>query len=117
MLAVSLKGAQIKVVEAEAGADVDIVLAATKEAEKNDVVVVGEDTDLVVLLLRCIQDKHNLVFLKSEQQRKGTIWSIKLLQKALGTRLQHVLFAYAFLGCDTASRGFGIDKGETLKHL
>lgn len=108
------------VLHAPGDADVLIVETAVGLARTRDVVLVGEDTDLLVLLLHHAQTiKHDIFF--RPEPKKGTpvkCFSIKAARSALGKVVcSNILFVHSFLGCDTTSRIFGIGKGSSLKHL
>ena len=52
----------------------------------------------------------------AKKNTKGPVWNIKEVQAKLGTFVcKHIPFLHAFLGCDTTSRLFGIEKGSILK--
>ena len=103
-------------------ADLLIVQTAIRRAADQPVVVIGEDTDLLILLCHHVSsDLNNIIFksdsrLKSKKQR---VWDIQWLQQALGEDVsQALLFVHAITGCDTTSRLFGVGKGTpTLKKL
>ena len=87
-----------------------------------ETVLIGEDTDLLVLL--CFHAKVNnfdIVFNlepKSISVKKTRIWNIKALKRALGVVCcKYILFSHAILGCDTTSHLFGIGKGHAVKKL
>ena len=83
--------------------------------------MIGEDTDLLVLL--CFHAKPTTfgLFLKSEGKKTTTkqrLWNIPQLQQALGPDTCSLLpFIHAVAGCDTISRLFGIGKGVPLKKV
>ena len=81
--------------------------------------LVGDDTDLLVLLCHhtCLESK-DLFFCPEAKKnaQKRRIWNIKATKHALGTEIcRHILFLHAILGCDTTSRLHGIGKGSALK--
>lgn len=109
------------VYHAEADADFLIVDRAIVSAKTHDTVVVGEDTDLLVLLLHHAEvDVHDL-FLKPEpkntaQQTKS--WCISQTKESLGPHIcDNILFIHAFLGCDVTSRPYGLGKGLAVKEI
>ena len=84
--------------------------------------LVGDDTDLLVLLCFHVKEDSCEVFFKPEI-RSGTkksprCWNIKYVQMVLGRVVcNNLLFAHAILGCDTTSRVFSTGKGHALKHI
>ena len=93
MLGVCLTSDGIHVLHAQGDADTMIVDTAINLARQNPTTVIGEDTDLLVLLLH-----HNTADLKQNQFRSDSkstktikIWDIEATQTALGTELCHSL--------------------------
>ena len=119
LLSESLTEAGCKSIHASGDADVLIVQTAVKSATTSDTVVVGDDTDLLVLL--CFYSDmgaHDLYFIpepkKSSSKRR--LWDIKRTKLALGPKIcSRILFIHAILGCDTVSQPYGIGKGAALK--
>ena len=116
-----LERAGCSVHHAEADADFLIVQTAIASAKTQDTVVVGDDTDLLVLLLYHAEvDAHEL-FLKPEpkkiaQQTKS--WHISQTKESLGPYIcDNILFIHAFLGCDVTSRPYGLGKGLAVKGI
>ncbi|WAR19045.1 hypothetical protein MAR_000883, partial [Mya arenaria] len=81
-----------------------------RAAEHSQVVVIGEDTDLLVLLcFYANSDANNIVSHLILKLHLKTI-------HVLGEEVRKLLvFIHAFTGCDTTSRLYGIGKGATLK--
>ena len=101
-------------------ADLLIVQKAVESASCVETVLVGDDTDLLVLLLHHVPMESKDIFFASERKKnsKGRVWNIKEVQAALGPVLcKNILFSHALLGCDTTSRLFGIGKGSILKKI
>lgn len=102
-----LSKAGIEVQHSADDADYDIVLAACTMAKKRSVAVVGDDTDLLVLLLHHLSPRHQVIFL----QTANKIINIRILQDNLGPDLNaSLLFIHAITGCDTTSRPYSIGK-------
>ncbi len=120
MLGEKLQQSGCTVHHATADADLLIVKTALECVMTSDTVVIGDDTDLLILL--CYHsDPHstNTVYLKPQQKRnnkeKGT-WNIKLTREKLGNDIcDNILALHALLGCDTTSRLFGMGKGTVIK--
>ncbi|CAG2214623.1 unnamed protein product [Mytilus edulis] len=79
-----------------------------------DVVLVGENTDRVLLCYHADMTTRNIYF-KSDTQKKTAkkfrIWDVKMTKTALGEETCNCLpFVHAILGCDTTSRVYGIGK-------
>jgi hypothetical protein len=86
----------------------------------HDTSVIGEDTDLLIILLFHAQPhKPNLYFVnKGKNNKPNKCWNIKCIKNCFGESIcQRLLFAHAFLGCDTTSRLYGVGKGVALKQL
>ena len=108
------------VVYSKTDANLDIVLAAIDWAKTKATAVVGEDTDLLILLEdhTCPDsDTHDIVFFSDEKGKNTKIWSMKQLVSVLEELRHLLLFLHNFTGCDTMSRPFGIGKGAALKKL
>ena len=102
-----------------ATADVD-VLIIQKAIESSDTVLVGDDTNLLVLALYHFKlTGHNLFFAPAPKKNaKQRIWDINPTKEDLGMFFcKHKLFQHAILSCDTTSRLFGIRKGAIVKKL
>ena len=93
--------------------------AAVDSGQSTSTVLVGDDTDLLVLL--CYHtDIHGCdVFFRPEPKTNVTrrrVWNIKKVKQQLGPEVcENLLFIHASLGCDTTSRIFGLRKGAALK--
>lgn len=104
-----------RVFHSEGDADLLIVQTAIQEAITENTVVVGEDTDLLVLLCHHAQlDSHPIFFKQTGKTSK--VWNIQNLKKDVGNEVcKYLLFGHAILGCDTTSSIFGVGKGIALK--
>ena len=107
-----------KVLHDQSDADVLIAKTAIESEASLDTILVGDDIDLLILLIHHAPlDKHD-IFFTSERKKNSMnhIWNIKGVKTGLGTFVcKHMLFLHAVLGCDTTSRLFGIGKGSILK--
>ncbi|KAK3918359.1 Chromosome-associated kinesin KIF4 [Frankliniella fusca] len=121
LLAANLREAHIQVVEATGDADQVIVSTSIKRAQSNPFtnhVVVGEDTDLLVLVIALTPDDTNLHFLKpGKGATKNQVFSSQTLRQKLGQAAAHLLFLHAASGCDTTSARFGKGKKHALSKL
>ena len=122
LLSERLEQAGCETHHAKGDADVLIVQTAVQCAVSGQTILVGDDTDLLVLLCYHVKDNSCDIFFKPES-RTGTkknprCWNIKQVQNILGRdTCNNLLFAHAILGCDTTSRVYGFGKGLALKHL
>ena len=100
-----------------------IVQKTVESSTMLDTVLVGDDTDLLVLLCyHANLDSHKILF--RPEPKKNTknprVWNIKAVKKQLGLEVcNNILFLHAVLGCDTTSQLYGnLDgngKGTSLK--
>ena len=98
--------------------DLLIVKTAVESARKRTTVLVGNDTDLLVLLCHYTAlDDHDLYFQpepKAKSRRR--VWSVKVFKTKLGEGVcDNILFLHAILGYDITSRLYGIGKGTAIK--
>ena len=98
-------------------ADCLIVKTTLDVAASSTTVLIGEDTDLLVLLLYHVTDNlHGVYFMPSG--RKAKLWDIKTARAKIGTETcKRLLFAHAISGCDTTSRMMNIGKSLPVKLL
>ena len=100
----------ITVHQAVDDADTLIVKQAIHHAITVDTVVIGNDTDLVVLLWHMVEENGNKVFVQDEAK----CWHINDLIKGEGLK-EEILLIHAFLGCDQTSRLYRIPKDRVRK--
>ena len=122
LLSERLLKAGYQVIHAVDDADVLIVKTAISCSEKSDTVVIGEDTDLLVLLCHHVPLENFNVYFWSEGKNISSkavkCWDIKKTKVVLGESVCRCLpFLHAITGCDTTSRMFGISKGAALKKM
>ena len=80
----------------------------------------GDDTDLLVLLLYHANPQSQSIFFKSEPKKgskKRRTWDNKKVKKGLGDACRNICFPHSLLGCDTTSRWYGIGKGVAITKL
>ncbi|KAG1663714.1 ERO1-like protein beta [Nymphon striatum] len=104
--------------------DADFLIAQTAVgcADSGETILVGDDTDLLVLLCYHVKDDSDNIFFRPEPKagtkKSPRCWDIKALQRILGRNVcNYLLLAHAMLGCDTTSRVFGFGKGVAIKHM
>ena len=81
-------------------------------------VLVGDDTNILVLLLHHAGHQNHKIFFAPESKRnsKSHIWDKGEIQRSLGSCVcRQWLFTHAMPGCDTTSRLYGIGKALLLK--
>ena len=80
--------------------------------------LVGEDTDLIVLLCyHANLDFHDIFFCSEPKKNleKFHVWNIRATKEKLGQDIcSNILFIHAILGCDTTSCLYGIGKGAAI---
>ena len=116
-----LEKAGCSTIHAKADADVPIVETAVQVAKSTTAVLVGDDTDLLVLLLYHVDMDGHEVFFRPEPRataKKMRIWNIKRSKETLGMHIcANLPFVHAILGCDSTSRLYNIGKPLALKKL
>ena len=104
---------------ANGDADLLIVKTAVASARTNNTVLVGDDTDLLVLLCyHASKDGFDLYFRPEPKANvRGTcVWHMKRAKDQLGREVcTNLLFLHAITGCDTTSRLYGVGKATALK--
>ncbi|CAH3022720.1 unnamed protein product, partial [Porites evermanni] len=122
MLSSKLQEHGVKTLHAESDADLLIVQTAVDSAANSATTVVGEDTDLLVLLCLHADVKSQPLFFKSEKKQTAKknhkVWHINRLKSVMGPELCLLLpFVHAVSGSDTTSRLYGVGKGAALRKL
>ena len=108
-----LEQAGCKIHRARGETDVLIVQTALTSAAKQKTVLVGDDTDMLVLL---IYHANNVsVFFRPETRRasqKGNrCWNIPAMRSLIGSVVtNNIMFLQAIHGCDTTSGVYGLGK-------
>ena len=109
------------IIHAPGDADLMIVQMAVQSAKSITTVLVGDDTDLLVLLCHHADTNAcDLFFIPQPKQRSTTrkIWDIKKTEAALGPETcANILFVHAALGCVNTSGIHGIGKSLALKKI
>lgn len=102
-----------EIIHAQGDADLLIVQTAITKSKIKKTVVIGEDTGLLCLLLHYSTEIIFPVYFKNEPEKgkMGKIWDILQLKNLLGEVVcKYILFAHAFLGCDTTSKRMVLEK-------
>jgi len=105
--------------QARADADILIVQTGIAAAGRCNTILIGEDTDLLVLLCHHAQKTRFNIFFRSGQKSgmktKPRSWYVRATRRNLGEVLcENMIFIHALLGCDTISRVHGIGKRVAL---
>lgn len=100
-----LQEKEIVALQARNDADILIVDTAISQSKNKDsTVVVGDDTDLLVLLVGKQFLHKNMYMLKPGNSRvPDKVFDINLIQKKLGPIRETLLILHALSGCDTTS--------------
>lgn len=102
MLSDFLNQADVQVKQAQADADALIVSTALSLAESGKpVVVVGTDTDLLVMLVAQASTNMDLYMLCCKNPT--TVYRINDIQDSIGNTSKHLMVLHAITGCDTVS--------------
>lgn len=121
MLSSFLEKAGCTTIHAKGDADILIAKTAVESSKVVNTVLIGDDTDLLILLCYYGDAVEKELYLKPELKantRKHKTWNIKKTREILGRPIcSRLLFVHALLGCDTTSRVFGIGKPVALKEV
>ena len=121
LLAAKLKREGCSIHHAVSDADVLIVQTAVESASHMNTIVIGDDTDLLILLCYHADLNSHDLFMIPEPKRnskKNRTWNIKQIKHKLGGVVcTNLLFVHAILGCNTTSRVFGLGKGAALRKV
>ena len=80
--------------------------------------LIGEDTDLLVLLLYHVEVTNCTELYFRSDKAKSNTYDIKVLKQILGeAACRDLLFLHAFTGCDSTSRVFGIGKKAGFQRI
>ncbi len=107
------KESDIQVLHSSSDADYDIVQSACTMSASKSVVVVGEDTDLLILLLyHYTREDHKDMYMQTATK----LINLHVMQDTIGHDLAYsLLFIHSLSGCDTTSRPYGIGKVQALE--
>lgn len=104
--------------QADGDADYLIAKTAVEMSKETETIVIGEDTDLLVLLCHHADPNSHRIVFKSGKNVSGKkkIWDIQKTITILGTQVCKLLpFIHAVTGCDTTSRLYSVGKAVALK--
>lgn len=115
-----LRTMNIQTHQAEADADISIADFAIQQSKAGEsVVVVGQDIDVLVLLLSLASPGCKLWYLRpaSGKKAKENVYDICKERKRLGRQVDFLLFIHAMTGCGTSSAFFRKGKVKGYKIL
>lgn len=111
---------KFRFLKAKRDADLLIVRTAIDYSTHHDTSVIGEDADLLILLLFHAQSHKFKLHLvnKGKNNKPNKCWNIISIKNCFGESVcERLLFSHAISGCDTTSRLHVIGKGFALKQL
>ncbi|KAG7165603.1 hypothetical protein Hamer_G013102 [Homarus americanus] len=99
------------VINALGDADMDIVKAAIKASQHQLTTLIGEDTDLLILLLYNAEANSRGLYFRSDKSTVPKVYNISEMKQVLGSDMcSQLLFIHTFTGCDTTSHIFSVGK-------
>ena len=100
------------VIQSPGDADVDIVKATVERSRHCTTTLVGEDTDLLILLLHYSRTNDLIIYFRSDAN-KHRVNNINLLNETLGDDVcNELLFVHAYSGYDSTSRIMASEKRQ-----
>ena len=117
MLGDELTKTGVAVNHASSDADIFIVQTILKPSKDYLTVLIGEDTDLLVLALHHFTNAKALYFTyePKQSQQLAEVWNIGHAKQILGKICHGILVIYAFSGCDTISYIHSVGKPAFLE--
>ena len=100
--------------------DVDIVKTTVDVSHRHSTTLIGKDTALLILLLHYADTDPDIkdLYFRSDKTCATKEHDINSLKAIIGPDIcSQLLFIYAFTGCDSTSRIFGIGKKTAFKKL
>ena len=108
----------ISVRQAVADADALIVHTAIEQSHNNNVVVVGTDVDLLILLTELAQPDNSLCLFKAGSGKlPNKVYNIKSVQCCLPNLRNNLFFLHAMTWCDTTSALYRQGKKQAFNIL
>ena len=119
LISAELQKSGYETFQAADDADYDIVRIAIESSVDYCTTVIGEDTDLLILLLyHADVNSKPLYFQSSKRAGNKIIHDIISYKKILGNDIySNLLFLHAFTGCDSTSSTYEIGKASAFKKL
>ncbi|KAG7160079.1 hypothetical protein Hamer_G012612 [Homarus americanus] len=79
----------------------DIVKAAIKASQHQLTTLIGEDTDLLILLLYYAEANNRGLYFRSDKSTVPKVYNLSEMKQVLGSDMcSQLLFIHAFTGCD-----------------
>ena len=108
-------------IHAEGDADATIADAAIESAKSISTVLVGDDTEILVLLCYHADINSSDIFFRPELKADSTkhrVWDIMKTKATLDENVcSHILFIQTILGCDSTSRVQRLRKAGALNMI
>ena len=121
LITVEMKKRGTSVLNALGDADVEIVKAAVENSRHHTTTLIGEDTDLLILLLHYANLNDKDLYFRSDKfksEKCAKVFHINKIKEILGNDIcTQLLFIHAMTGCDRTSRIFGISKKAVFLKL
>ena len=106
---------------ASGDADLLIVQKSVESASAVNTVSIGDNTDLLILLIYHANLDSCSLFFKPEPKKStknSRVWNIHAVKRQLGPDIcSNILFLHVILGCDTTSQPHGIKKFRDCDHF
>jgi hypothetical protein len=111
LLAECLRLRGVKVICCEGDADVEIAKVSVVMSSEATTTLIGEDTDLLLLLLYYADVNSHPLSFRSDKAKKIRVFNILDIKRTMGPDLCACLLTlHAFTGCDSTSRIFSLGK-------
>ena len=106
------------VINAPGDADVEIAKSGVESSHHHTTTLIGEDTDLLILLLHYAKPGSKDLYFRSDKlksEKCAKVFHINKMKEILGKDIcTQLLFIHAMTGCDSTSRIFGIGKKNSI---
>ena len=113
-----LRDSGITVHQSKGDADALIISTALNVPCEYNVIVVGTDVDLLVLMIQMGRSHHNLYFFKPGHGKvTNKTYNITEIVLKLGDMCRYILFLHAITGCDTTSAIYRQGKKKAFRVL
>ena len=120
LISAQLRNRGCNVINVSGDADVDIVKTAVDSSHQHSTTLIGEDTDLLILLVHYADTDPGIkdLYFCFDKTCATKVHDINRLKATIGPDIcSQLLFIHAFTGCDSTSRIFGIGKKTAFKKL
>ena len=120
LISAQLRNKSCNVINVPGDADVDIVKTAVDISHQHSTTLIGEDTDLLILLLYYADTDPDIkdLYFHPEKTCATKVHDINRLKAIIGPDIcSQLLFIHAFTGCNSMARIFGIGKKTAFKKL